>query len=101
VDWNDLVNVIGSTAILEHQGWLQGTLAVTSTGAVSVMCQVELASMLLIAQGAAAVYVDDVLLAGDHYMRNSFRGSLHLALGVHVVRLRARIKVCSLELCPF
>lgn len=40
IDWNDIVGSLGSTALLEHQGWLWAAVAVPTAGDVSVKCQV-------------------------------------------------------------
>ena len=40
MDWNDLVNTLGSTAILEHQGWLLGAIAASADSTAAVQCQV-------------------------------------------------------------
>ena len=93
INWNELVNSLGSTAITEWQGWLVGELAVNENNQ----------QVLIQCLGVHTVYVGETPLTGDVYRRDNFWFSVHLFKGIHTVYVRLRTKVsadvkCSIQL---
>lgn len=91
VNWNDLVNSIGSLGITEWQGWLVGELTVNDKDQnVAVQCL-----------GVHTVYIDDKPLTGDVYHREKYWYGVKLDQGIHTVYIRMRTKVTGTFRCSF
>ena len=89
IDWNDFVNSLGSTAILEWQGWIVGEFAVNEEGLnVIIQCL-----------GVTTVFVDDIPITGDVYHRDAFWFSVALDRGIHTLYIRLRAKARSQFKC--
>ena len=82
VNWNDLVNSLGSTGITEWQGWIVGEFAVNGNN-VNVVLQ---------CQYVHTVFVDDIVVAGDVYRRHWIKFSVSLSKGIHTIYARLRGK---------
>jgi len=90
--WGDLVNSLGSTGIMEWQGW-----AVTE-----ISVNVESTNIAARCLGVHTVFVDGFPVTGDVYRRDHFRFGVRLHAGVHSVCVRLRAKgplsfSCSFE----
>ena len=91
IDWNELVNAIGSLGITEWQGWVVGELAVNDKDQnVAVQCL-----------GASTVYIDDIPITGDVYNREKYWYGVNLEQGLHTVYIRLRTKVAGKFKCSF
>ena len=89
--WGDLVNSLGSTGIMEWQGWAVTEIAVNADNAnVVARCL-----------GVHTVYVDGFPVTGDVYHREQFRFSIPLNIGIHSVCVRARAKGVLAFGCTF
>ncbi len=75
VNWNRLVQALGSTVVLEWQTHVHGALHVTKPegGRFTVHCT-----------GVSVVAVDDQVLAADQYGRGQITATVFLARGKHV-----------------
>lgn len=89
--WGDLVNSLGSTGILEWQGW-----AVTE-----VAVNVDNANVVAQWFGVHTVYIGGHLVTGDVYRRDHFRFGIPLNTGIHSVYIRARAKSALAFSCSF
>ena len=93
IAWNDLINSLGSTGIMEWQGWAVSEFAVNENNLnVLVQCL-----------GVHTVFIDSIPLTGDVYRRDQFQFSVNLYRGIHTVYIRLRAKGtqafrCNLEL---
>ena len=91
VDWNDLINAIGSLGITEWQGWVVGDLAVNDKDQnIAVQCL-----------GVHTVYIDDIPITGDVYHREKYWYGVKLDQGLHTVYIRLRTKVAGKFKCSF
>ena len=83
VQWNQLVNSLGSMAITEWQGWLVGEFVVNDKNAhIAVQCL-----------GVHTFSIDDTLMTGDVYHRDRFWTTKYLSQGVHTIYIKLRTKV--------
>jgi len=78
VDWSDLVNSLGSTAITEWQGWLVSEFGINSDA--------NSRSAILRCLGVHTAYVNGVPIVGDVYRRDHFRFSVPSTKGLYEVR---------------
>ncbi len=89
VNWNDLVNSLGSTAITEWQGWVVGEFALNENNQnVIIQCL-----------GVHTVYIDGTPVTGDVYRRNAFWFSVGLSKGIHTIYSRVRAKGMMMFQC--
>ncbi|XP_061173973.1 uncharacterized protein LOC133183060 [Saccostrea echinata] len=91
VQWNDLINSLGSVGITEWQGWLLGELYINERDQ----------NVLIQCLGIHTVYIDDVPVASDVYHREKFWFGVHLSRGVHTVYIHLRTKVTATKKCTF
>ena len=82
INWNDLVNSLGSTAITEWQGWVVGEFVVNEN-ALDIIIQ---------CLGVHTIYIDDVPVTGDVYRREQYWYSVNLKRGFHSIFIRLRAK---------
>ena len=89
--WGDLVNSLGSTGIMEWQGWAVTEIAVN----------VDNANVVARCVGVHTVFVDGYPVTGDVYHRDQFRFGVPLSPGIHTVYVRARAKGSLAFSCSF
>lgn len=89
--WGDLVNSLGSTGIMEWQGWAVTEIAVNVDNS-------NIASRCV---GVHTVYIDGFPVTGDVYHRDHFRFGVQLNTGIHTVHIRARAKGAFAFGCSF
>ena len=91
VNWNDLINSLGSIAITEWQGWTVGQIAINDNNQ----------NVLIQCLGVHTLYIDDVLtpVTGDVYRRNQFWFSVSLDKGIHTVYIKHRTKQAQVFQC--
>ncbi|XP_052766387.1 uncharacterized protein LOC128207480 isoform X2 [Mya arenaria] len=91
VNWNELVNSLGSMGITEWQGWLVGDFAVNEDDLdLVVQCM-----------GVHTVYINDIPVTGDVYHRDKFWYGVELNPGIHTVYIRLRTKISAHVMCKF
>ena len=91
VNWNELVNSLGSMGITEWQGWLIGEFAVNENDMdVVIQCL-----------GVHTVYINDVPITGDVYRRDQYWFGVQLDQGVHTVFIKLRTKINAQISCSF
>eukprot|EP00117_Sycon_ciliatum_P018872 scpid32260/ scgid17292/ len=81
VDWNDLVNGMGSMGLLEWQAWFVAEFAVNRDATYVVRCL-----------DVNTVWIDDKMINGDVYHREQFWFSIPLESGLHLFRVKLRTK---------
>lgn len=82
INWNELVQSLGSMGITEFQAWAVGEFVVTQDDVtVGIQCL-----------GVHTVYVDGVLLTGEIYWREQHSAFLVLNAGIHTISIRLRSK---------
>lgn len=91
VQWNELINSLGSVGITEWQGWMVGDIYVTERDQ----------NILIQCLGLHTVYVDDIPVASDVYHREKFWFGVHLSRGVHSFYVHLRTKVTATKKCVF
>lgn len=91
VNWNELVNSLGSMGITEWQGWLVGEFAVNEK---ALHCLVQ-------CHGVHTVFIDNVPLTGDVYHRDNYWFGVNLDQGIHTVYMKVRTKIQAQVLCKF
>lgn len=89
LDWNDLVNSLSSTGILEWQGWVVGEFAVNEEGS----------NIIIQCLGVHTIFVDNVPVTGDVYHRDTFWFSVNLDRGIHTIYIRLRAKARGMFNC--
>jgi len=89
--WGDLVNSLGSTGIMEWQGW-----AVTE-----ISVNVDSTNIAARCLGVHTIYVDGLPVTGDIYRRDHFRFGIQLHTGIHTVCIRVRAKGSLAFSCSF
>ena len=89
IDWNQLVNSLGSIAITEWQGWVLGEFAVNDNNQ----------NILIQCLGVHTIYVDRTPVTGDVYRRNQFWFSVALSKGIHTIYIRLRTKAVQTFKC--
>ena len=89
VNWGDLVNSLGSTGIMEWQGWAVAEFAVNANGLnIVIQCL-----------GVHSIFVNDIPVTGDVYHREQFRFSVPLSKGIHTLYIRLRAKATATFRC--
>lgn len=89
LNWNELVNSLGSTGITEWQGWVVGEFAVNENNLnIGVQCL-----------GVHTVYIDGTPVTGDVYRREQFWSSVQLSKGIHKLYIRLRAKGVQVFQC--
>ncbi|XP_064622460.1 uncharacterized protein LOC135484731 [Lineus longissimus] len=83
VQWNDLVNSIGSLAIYEWQGWAVGEFAVNENNL----------NLVFQCLGVHTFYIDSRPVTGDVYRREVYWYSVSLTKGIHTIYVKLRTKV--------
>ncbi len=93
VNWNDLINSLGSLAITEWQGWTVGEIAVNDNNQ----------NILIQCLGVHTIYIDDLLtpVTGDVYRRSQFWFSVSLDKGIHTIYIKHRCKQAQVFQCTF
>ena len=91
IAWGDLVNSLGSTGIMEWQGWAVTEIAVN----------VDNANIIARCVGVHTVYIGWFPVTGDVYYRDHFRFGVQLNSGIHTVYIRARAKGALSFSCSF
>lgn len=91
VNWNELVNALGSMGITEWQGWLVGELAVNEKDLI----------LLVQCHGVHTVYINDIPVTGDVYHRGKYWFGVQLDQGLHTMYIRVRTKIHGQVLCKF
>ncbi len=93
INWNDLINSLGSIAITEWQGWTVGEIAVNDNNQ----------NILIQCLGVHTIYIDNSLtpVTGDVYRRNQFWFSVSLDKGIHTIYIRHRTKQAQVFQCAF
>lgn len=91
VQWNELINSLGSVGITEWQGWMLGDIYVTEKDQ----------NILIQCLGLHTVYVDDIAVASDVYHREKFWFGIHLTRGIHTLYAHLRTKVTATKKCIF
>ncbi|XP_062603242.1 uncharacterized protein LOC134265019 [Saccostrea cucullata] len=91
VQWNELINSLGSVGITEWQGWILGELYINERDQ----------NVLIQCLGIHTVYIDDIPVASDVYHREKFWFGVHLSRGVHTVYIHLRTKVTANKKCTF
>lgn len=91
VQWNELINALGSVGITEWQGWMVGEIYVNEKDQ----------NILIQCLGLHTVYVDDIPVASDVYHREKFWFGVHLSRGVHTLYVHLRTKVTATKKCTF
>lgn len=82
MNWGDLVNSLGSTGIMEWQGWIVGEFSVNVNNLdVFIRCL-----------GVHTVFVDDLPIVGDVYRREQFMFPVSLSRGMHTIYIHGRAK---------
>lgn len=82
MNWGELVNSLGSTGIMEWQGWIVAEFAVNVNNLeVFIRCM-----------GVHTVFVDDLPIVGDVYRREHFMFPVSLTRGMHTVYIQGRAK---------
>ena len=91
VNWNDLINSLGSIAITEWQGWSVGEIAVNDNNQ----------NVLIQCLGVHTIYIDESLIpvTGDVYRRNQFWFSVSLDKGIHTIYVKHRTKQAQVFQC--
>jgi len=89
--WGDLVNSLGSTGIMEWQGWAVTEIAVNA----------DITNVVARCSGIHTVYIDGFPVTGDVYHRDHFRFGVSLNIGIHRVCVRARAKGALAFSCSF
>ena len=89
VNWNDLVNSLGSVGIMEWQGWILGEIAVNEDNQ----------NIVLQCLGVQTMWINDVPLTGDVYHRGQFWFPVKLSKGIHTLYIKLRTKVRVQFLC--
>ena len=89
--WGDLVNSLGSTGIMEWQGWVVTEISVN-------VDSTNIAAQCL---GVHTIYIDGFPVTGDVYRRDHFRFGIRLHVGIHAVSIRVRTKGSLAFSCSF
>lgn len=89
--WGDLVNSLGSTGIMEWQGW----------AATEISVNVDSTNIAARCLGVHTIYVDGFPVTGDVYRRDHFRFGVQLSTGIHTVCVRVRAKGSLAFSCSF
>jgi len=89
--WGDLVNSLGSTGIVEWQGWAVTEIAVNADNT----------NVIARCVGVHTVHIDGIPVTGDVYHRDHFRFGASLNTGIHTVCIRARSKGSLAFSCSF
>ncbi|XP_074660573.1 uncharacterized protein LOC141913023 isoform X2 [Tubulanus polymorphus] len=95
VNWQELINSMGSLALTEWQGWAVSDFAVNEDN-MNIVFQ---------CLGVHTMYIDFRPVTGDVYRRNHFQFSVALAKGIHTiyVKLRAQgtqVFQCNVDIAP-
>lgn len=89
--WSELVNSLGSTGIMEWQGWAVGEISVNvAETAVLVKCM-----------GVTNLFIDTQPVAGDVYHREQYKFAVRLSVGIHTVYVKTRAKANLAFRCDF
>lgn len=89
VNWNDLVNSLGSMGITEWQGWVVGEFAVNENN-INILVQCV---------GVHTIFIDNIPLTGDVYHREKYWYGVKLHQGLHTIYIKLRTKVNAQFLC--
>ncbi|KAH3844315.1 hypothetical protein DPMN_086573 [Dreissena polymorpha] len=91
INWNELVNSLGSMGITEWQGWLVGEFAVNEKGL----------DLIVQCLGPHTVFIDDVPVPGDVYHRQKYWFGVSVDQGLHTIYIRVRTKINAQVHCQF